>query len=153
MLSREESARPDWIQLEERVIREEENKTVSLLNISKEGRNSQLGRVSATAAPFITSQVVPLYQSSNHNGPASQRHSHLYRLKQTLPTHTHATSEVVSRFQPPLPPLPEQMQRVVCVAPSFIDQTRPLRSIFPSSSYATTTQVDENLIVVADEVF
>lgn len=158
MLSREEKARPDWLQLEERVIREEENKTVSLLNISKDTRSSQLPpRLSGVQqqhqqqTAFMTSQVVPLYQASN-SGSVSQRHSHLYRPKPPLPTHHHAVSEVTSRFTPP--PLPvhlEQSARVVCIAPSFIESTRPLRSVFPLSTYTTQTKIDENLIVVAEE--
>jgi hypothetical protein len=39
MLSKEEKVRPDWLQLEERVIKEEENKAVSLLNISRDIKN------------------------------------------------------------------------------------------------------------------
>ena len=46
MLCREEKSRPDWVQLEERVIKEEENKAASMLNISqpKIGRGNQVDR-------------------------------------------------------------------------------------------------------------
>jgi len=148
MLSREERARPDWLQLEERVIREEENKSVSLLNISKETKGSQLqGRVSNNVQPFITSQVVPVYQSAAN----SQRHSHLYRPAPSLP-HRNTTSDLVTRFPIPTIPPMEQSQsysgRLVCVAQSYIDATRPLRSIFPVNAYVTNTKTDENLVVV-----
>ena len=41
--------------------------------------------------------------------------------------------------------------RLVCVAPSYIDATRPLRSIFPVNTYVTNTKTDENLVVVTEE--
>lgn len=46
MLCKEEKSRPDWIQLEERVIKEEENKAASMLNISQQkvGRGNQVDR-------------------------------------------------------------------------------------------------------------
>ena len=37
------------------------------------------------------------------------------------------------------------------IRPSIIDQTRPLRNIFPSDKYILKTKIDENLIVVDDE--
>lgn len=35
--------------------------------------------------------------------------------------------------------------------PSNIEVTRPLRNVFPSSTYTTLTKIDENLIVVTED--
>lgn len=148
MLSREEKERPDWLQLEERVIREEENKAVSLLNISRETKKThpKVGSTGGTSA-FVTSQVVPVYQG----GSTTQRHSHLYRPKPPppsfpIPQHQYTpTFDPATRYSQPIP-----HERIVCVAPSNIEPTRPLRSIFPVSVYITSTKMDENLIVIEE---
>lgn len=46
MLYKEDKSRPDWIQLEERVIKEEENKAASMLNLSQQkvGSRNQADR-------------------------------------------------------------------------------------------------------------
>jgi hypothetical protein len=37
------------------------------------------------------------------------------------------------------------------VKPSNINNTRPLRNIFPLSTYVTSTKIDENLIIIPDD--
>jgi hypothetical protein len=78
MLSREEKNRPDWLELEERVIKEEESR-VSQANISRESNafrptdKSQIpfkpqpdSRISKDQGFLVTSNAVPIYQDPFH---------------------------------------------------------------------------------------
>ena len=78
---------------------------------------------------------------------STPRHTHLYRPRQTVSN--------VPVYQPPpqqmMQPLPASDPRYVYIAPSIIDLTRPLKSVFPSPAYSTSTKTDENLIVVTED--
>lgn len=155
MLSREEKNRPDWLQLEERAMKEDEGRT-SLAGKGSFGKveNGNGQRVAAghrsrgselaanLPAQFITSQVV-----SQHSVPqldAQQpRHNHLYN--KPLPKHPipvpyinqNPPSFATSNLQ-----RNSSQIRQVSVPLSNIETTRPLRSVFPVTNYSTLTKVD-----------
>jgi hypothetical protein len=131
MLSREEKTRPDWIQLEERVMKEEETKAVSLLNLPypKSSRTSQLAPYEVKPkVGHITQTVIKSQANSDLNTP---RHTHLYRSKPVIQNYLATPVQSI-----PIIPMMES-PRYTMVALSQIDMTRPLRSIFPNSSYNT----------------
>jgi hypothetical protein len=157
MLSREEKNRPDWLELEERVIKEEETR-MSQANISRESnvyRQPERAppRVNYNQPPptdtrfssrepkahLVTSNAVPVYQDPAYR--QSQRAFFAQSGSQSSAVRSPLNESNTKSGDSSLPQF----------KPSTIESTRPLRNIFPANFYTTMTKVDENLIVVAEE--
>ena len=44
----------------------------------------------------------------------------------------------------------DNFNQIAPIKQSLIDSTRPLRNIFPKSTYTSNTKVDENLVMIDD---
>jgi hypothetical protein len=140
MLSREESVRPDWIELEERLLKADESQRQS----------------SRTSHATNQSDKQRIYQQIIYSEPARVSSAHppavivndpYNAAFKPKPQPVSSPAPLTTAFQHQPQP---QLLPVNQVNPSFIDNSRPLRSVFPSPFYTTETKVDENLIFIPD---
>lgn len=132
MLSKDERSRPDWFELEEHVIKVEEDVRGNGFVPQSARREEQTGN-----------RVDTLVERSFVVDRAGDSPAFEFRTLENSKPHSFsrvgiARSRVEER-------LPAQMQPV---KPSDISYTRPLKSIFPYNIYLNKSQIDENMIYV-----
>jgi|688.fasta_scaffold258810_2 hypothetical protein len=155
MLSREEKNRPDWLQLEERAMKEDEGRT-SLVGKTSFGKVENVNAQRMTSghqtrgsdlaanlpAQFITSQVVSQHTVTQQETP-QPKHNHLYsKPTPKQPVFVPYINHNQSSFNTSNLQRNSSQIRQVPVLPSYIESTRPLRSVFPITNYSTSTKVD-----------
>lgn len=121
MLSRDERIRPDWVELEEHVIKGEDGR-----------RNHQSPTKTVSVEPPSSGRV-----HTEQSPPRSRREGY----------HPYQSGGMSFRPQSP----PQQNEQFPIIKPSIIDNIRPLRNVFPSWQYQRKTKVDDNLITMEEE--
>lgn len=121
MLTREEPLRPDWLDLEQRLAKEDSNR--------QSARSSY-----ASQQPFVDKQRI--YQQIIYSEPP--------KTQSYAPTTAYFAPPTTAYRPPPLQSTPALKASTAnsFVLPSLIEGMRPLRSLFPSPTYVTTTTPD-----------
>jgi hypothetical protein len=166
MLSRDEKNRPDWCELEERVMKEEESR----VSYANQGRETKTVRISETK---MYSPPVIYGQPERKTTAVMRTPESAFFQPQPVPIYQEPLSGTkFTPYRPPIPPQPQTAaypkaiietsqvrefgrpppsSNLIPVRPSNIEATRPYRNIFPANVYLTSTKIDENLIVVPEE--
>ncbi len=137
MLGRDERARPDWFELEQHVIKSEEEGDKSMQRASQPKRGSEPQQKSFGMDKPLSSSHTPSEIGINNRFQSSSRVGI-------------TRSKLDDRSMHLIPYQPTQ-QAAVPIRVSDIQATRPFKSLFPSPVYVVRTSNDENILILPED--